>query len=165
MLALGAAIALSLSGVYVVGRFRLYLVPVLAIEAGVAAALFARACAERRAGLAASLIASALAAASLQAVATHPASLPQPRIVDLDTGLVLALRHGDAELAASLAARARELDPRDPQYFARLGAWFEGQGRRAEAAECYAQALEIDPFARLLREALARTRGAAPTSP
>jgi tetratricopeptide (TPR) repeat protein len=163
LLGLGAAIALSLSAVYVVGRFRLYLVPMLAIEAGVAVAILGRARVERRFGLAAGIAAAALAAAGAQALATHPASLALPRLADLDTALVLALRHGDPDLAASFAARARELDPHDPQYFARVGAWLEAEGRRDEARERYAQALEIDPFSRALREAVARTRSAAPT--
>jgi len=162
VLGLAAAVALSLSAVYVVGRFRLYLVPMLAIEAGLAIAILARAREERRYGLAACIVAAALAAAGAQRLATHPASLPLPRPADLDTALVLALRHGDAELAASFAARARELDPHDPHYYERLGAWLEGEGRRDEARERYAQALEIDPFSRALREAVARTRGAAP---
>jgi tetratricopeptide (TPR) repeat protein len=158
VLGLGAAIALALSAVHVVARFRLYVVPFLAIEAGIAVAVLARALAERRTACAGGIGACALAAAGVQALATHPASLPLPRMADLDTAQVLALRHGDPELAAALAARARELDPHDPLYFARLAGWLEREGRSDEAARRYEQALELDPFSRALREALARTR-------
>jgi tetratricopeptide (TPR) repeat protein len=162
VLGLGAAVGLSLSAVHVVGRFRLYVVPWLAIEAGIAVAILVRALAERRTACAGGIAASALAAAGVQALATHPASLPVPRTVDLDTAQVLALRHGDPELAAALADRARELDPHDPLYFSRLAAWLEREGRNDEAAQRYGQALEVDPFSRALREALARTRTGAP---
>jgi hypothetical protein len=161
LLLLATALVLALSSVHVVARFRLYVVPCLWIYAGVAAAVLARALAERRAAGAGLLAGAALLAAGFQALATHPASRPLPRRADLETAQVLALRHADLESARWIAERARELDPRDASFFARIASWLDREGRHAEALPHHEQAAAIDPFSRSLRSALERARAQA----
>ncbi len=161
LLLLTASLVLALSLVPVVARFRLYVVPCFWIYAGVATAVLARALAERRTACAGLLGLAALLAAGFQALATHPSARPLPRRADLETAQVLALRHADLASATRYAERALDLDPRDPSFFARIGAWLEREGRRAEATGPLERAVEIDPFSPALRAELERARKAS----
>jgi hypothetical protein len=165
LLVCAASLVLALSFVPVVARFRLHVVPFFWIYAGIAAAILARSLAERRAACAVLLGIAALLAAGFQTLATHPSARPLPRRADLETAQVLALRHADLAGATRYAERARDLDPRDAAFFARIGVWLEREGRRAEAALALERALAIDPFSPALRAELERARATPRADP
>jgi tetratricopeptide (TPR) repeat protein len=136
-LAAAGLVALSIVGFFVVGRFRLGLVPFLFPFAGIALAEGASSPRRPWAGL-------ALLAGLLSAWWPLTAS-GDPRATSASNLASECLRRGDFATAERWARTAREHDPRSADAIFNLGSALRAQGRLAEAVEPYETAQALEP--------------------
>lgn len=136
-LAAAALLALSIVAFFVVGRFRLGLVPFLCPFAGLALVEGPRAA--RRGAAAGALVVGAL-------LAWWPLGLEgDPRATSFANLASEGLRRGDYAAAERWAREAWRRDPRSADAAYNLGAALRAQGELAEAVGPYEAALELEP--------------------
>jgi hypothetical protein len=122
---------------HVVGRFRLFLAPVLFPFAGAWVAVLWSALRRRSLGVLALVLALAVLGALLQRGAARPYATDAPREADLQTLLWLVDPSSERDVAQGLLALElwRELRPRDPRFALAFAAKLEEAGRPDAAAE------------------------------
>jgi tetratricopeptide (TPR) repeat protein len=130
-------LALSIVLFFVVGRFRLGLVPLLAPLAALTSSV-GRATPRRAAALAAFIACAALCAWS-------PELLGNPRAASFANLASELVRRRDFERAEAAAARARELDPASSEAAYNHGVALRGLGRERDALAPFEEAARLEP--------------------
>jgi hypothetical protein len=153
-LILGAILA-ALSLVHSVGRFRMYLVPLLWVAAGIALAFAAAALRERRSARVLALLGLAALGWLLQAGVSPPREV---RPADYAIACKLSLEARDVEATRRYVAQAHAAFPASAPIDVTVAAEAERAGERRFAAELYANALAADPGNAFAREGLRRTQ-------
>jgi tetratricopeptide (TPR) repeat protein len=136
-LAMAGLLALSIVAFFVVGRFRLGLVPILVPLAAVASTELRSS--TRRVPALAALVACGLL------VAWPLATEGDPRATSASNLASELLRRNDPAGAERWARTAREQDPRSADAAYNLGLALRGQGRNDEAVEPFEAAQELEP--------------------
>lgn len=149
-------LALALSLVHVVGRFRLYAVPFFWVYAGVLVVLLVRSLRAKRTGAAAALLALAVLGALLQRAFTRESERDLHRLSDFATAAFLAVDAGDYAAARQFVEQGMASPARNPLLYVSLGENLERRGERAGALDAYQRALELDPHSARAREGLTR---------
>jgi hypothetical protein len=156
LLLLFTGLVSALSLVHTVARFRMYLVPILIVYAGIAVAVlwgFAR---EKRFGAAAVLALTVLAGLLLQRAVPTSAFVRGLRQVDYAVACKLAIEDGEVPAAQGFAEEARVAFPGDGLVYSLAGSELERKGDRANALLFYRRALELQPEAQIARDGLRR---------
>lgn len=144
----------ALTLIHPVARFRLYLVPLLWIYAGIGCAGFVHQARRRNARPAAVLMAVGLVTLALQAHWSADLSRTAPRKVDYTVASQFALRDGDLVSARELAADAAAVFPRKGSYYANLALAHAKRGEHEQALADFERAYAMQPRLANVREAL-----------
>ena len=153
------AVAGALSLVHTVARFRLFVVPVFWIYAGVLVAWLVASLRARRSTAVAIGIGAVLVGLGLQQLVPRGLTYTAPRPSDYVMASALSLRAGDYPFAVRVAEDALRHDPGNGAYFANLAGRHERDGHRELAIEYYRRALRIEPELRAAEQGLARLTG------
>jgi hypothetical protein len=163
LVAVGVVAALTL--IHPVARFRLYLVPLLWIYAGVGVSAFVGFAQRRESAAAGALAVVVLAAHGLQAHWSTDPPATGPRTADYGFASLTALGSGDLAFARELADDAARVYPRKGSYYANLALAHAERGEHTRALADFERAYAMEPTLPRLREALEAQRRQTPTPP
>lgn len=159
LLLLFLALCGALSLVHTVARFRMYLVPVALIYAGIAMACLWESMRARQFGKSLAIAAAVIAGALLQGAISSAAFPDGLRQVDYAVACKLSIEAGEVERVRGFADAARKKFPGDGTVQALAGYEFELKGSHELAREFYRSAQTLDPNSAMARDGLRRLPG------
>ena len=148
----------SLTLIHPVARFRLYLVPLLWIYAGIGVAHFARFSQSREPRASAALASIALAAFALQEYLKNDPPPTVPRASDYSFASRIALEEENFDLARKFAEEAARQFPRKGSYYGNLGLALAQHGADEQALADFERAYAMQPRLPRILEALEQQR-------